>query len=610
MTDLELQRKSMPNEPGVYLFKDKEGIVIYIGKAINLKKRVASYFSKTSYNDPFYEEKIKILSEQINSIEYIITENEKEAYILENILIKTHNPRFNVRMRDSKSYPWVMITYSEEFPRIVIIRGPEKYSKENLFLGPYTDKKEIIRILKDLRKIFPYCTCKKKISKRKRPCLYFQLKLCPGPCIDAISKENYLENIKRIELFLKGETDILKLELEEKMKSAAELQKYELAAYWRDKIEEIDHATSNQNVLMDHEDNKDIIGFFSEKNYAAMTIIHIREGRITNKSSFTFDLREKLIRKEEILPEVLIQYYQELKSNLPDLIIIREIYNEINVLKQILKDSKEKIHITTPGDDNEKGLMRIADKNARFLVEQKEQMEQIRQKEEDKIQLALEEAQKILGLPNVPRIIEGFDISNIEGKDATGSMVYFLEGKPYKKYYRHFKIRSKTTPDDVAMMKEVIRRRYSYLIKNDLQLPDLILVDGGKGQLNAALSVLKDLGIENISTIGLAKRFEEIYVPGKKEPIILPKNSLLLKIFQRVRDEAHRFAVRLHKKQRDKRSSRSILDEIKGVGPSTRNKLLQHFGSLNGVKKATLEQLTSIVGKNLAENIFNYLKKK
>ncbi|MFX1593221.1 MAG: excinuclease ABC subunit UvrC, partial [Promethearchaeota archaeon] len=549
MSDLELQRKSLPNEPGVYLFLDNKKSVIYIGKALNLKKRVNQYFAKTHYNDPYYEEKIKELVKNIYAIEYFVTENEKEALILENIQIKKHLPRFNVIMRDSKSYPWVAIFYSEEFPRIRVLRNPEKYSQDNLFLGPYTDKKEIIRILRDLRKIFPYCSCKKPIKKRKRPCLYFQLKLCPGPCFTSITKEEYLENIKKIELFLKGETIQLKKQIEEKMHQASKNQDFELAAFWRDKLEDIDHATDRQHVLMNHEENKDIVGFFSSDKYVAMIIIHIRESRILNKSSFSFDLREKLIKKKEILNSILEQYYQDFRSQLPDLIILPTINEKLNVLLTFLKDLKDDIQIRTPVNENEISLLRIANKNAKVMVDQQIQMEEIQMNDLEFREKILEETKNILKLPKVPKIIEGFDISNIEGVDATGSMVYFLDGKPYNKYYRHFKIRSKSTPDDVAMMKELLRRRYTMLLERNLELPDLILVDGGKAQLNAGISVLKELNL-NIPIIGLAKKYEEIFLPSKKEPIVLPKSSLVLKLFQRVRDEAHRFAVRLHKKQR------------------------------------------------------------
>jgi excinuclease ABC subunit C len=357
---------------------------------------------------------------------------------------------------------------------------------------------------------------------------------------------------------------------------------------------------------MNHEANKDIVGFYSDKKYMAMVIIHIRESRIINKSSFTFDLREKLIHKNELLNSILEQYYQNFKSQLPDIIIIPKINERFSLLATFLKDIKQDLYLRTPVNDNETSLMRIANKNAKVMVNQLVQMEQIKMDDARFREKILEETKEILDLPKLPRIIEGFDISNIDGTDATGSMVYFLEGKPYNKNYRHFKIRSKSTPDDVAMMKEVLRRRYSMLLKRNLELPDLILVDGGKGQLNAGLSILKELNL-NIPIIGLAKKYEELYIPNKKDTLLLPKNSSTLKLFQRVRDEAHRFAVRLHKKQRIRRIKGSILDDIEGVGPVTRNKLLNHFGSVDKIKNASIEQLSQIVGEKLAEKILEKL---
>jgi len=608
MPNLELQRKSLPNEPGVYLFLDKKNIVIYIGKAINVKKRVNQYFLKTTYSDPFYEEKIKELVKNIHNIEYIVTENEKEALILENIQIKKHLPRFNVIMRDSKSYPWVAIFYSEIFPRIRVLRNPEKYSQENIFIGPFTDKKEILGILRDLRKIFPYCSCKKPIRKKKSPCLYFQLNLCPAPCYTGITEKEYRENIHKIELFLKGETSELKKNIGKKMHNASKNQKFELAAYWRDKLEAIDHATDKQHVLMDHEANKDIIGVFNEDKYIATVIIHVREGRIFTKSSFTFNIKEKLVQKNEILNSILEQYYQEFKTQLPELIIIPQLNERFKILKSFLRDLKEDIEIRIPLDEYEISLLRIANKNARVMVNQEIQMEEIKMDDEEFREKILEDTKELLNLPSLPRIIEGFDISNIEGIDATGSMVYFLDGKPYNKNYRHFKVRSKSTPDDVAMMKEVIRRRYKMLLERNLTLPDLILVDGGRGQLNAGVSVLKELGL-NIPIIGLAKKYEEIYIPEQKELFNLPNTSPTLKLFQRIRDESHRVALRLHKKQRKKRLIYSILDDIEGIGPITRNKLLTHFGSVENIKKASNEEIIQIVGKKLAKKIINKLDK-
>ncbi len=608
MTDVALQRKSLPNEPGVYLFKDRVGKVIYVGKASNLKKRVNQYFLKTSYIDPYYEEKIKELVKRITTIEYIVTENEKEALILENIQIKTHKPLFNVHMKDSKSYPYVAIFYSEEYPRIKVIRGPEKYTQNNLVIGPYTDKKEIQRILRDLRKIFPYCTCKKPTCAKDRSCIYYQLNLCPGPCIEKISKQDYLENIRNIELFLKGETKELFNQIEEKMRIASKAQDYELAAVWRDKLSAIKSATTQQHVIIDQQTNKDIIGTHLENKFAAFVILYIRGGRISNKNSFLFDLRDKLIQKNDILPSMMEQYYQDTHFDLPDEIIIPNYSKKLKSIINYLKDIKPKIRIRSPMNEHEKALLRITIKNAKVLIEQKLEMEELRLLEKSQLELAMNSLKEKLHLPQIPKSIEGFDISNIEGGDATGSMVYFFDGKPLKKNYRHYKIRTKTTPDDVFMMKEVINRRYSYLVKNDKELPDLILVDGGKGQLNGALLVLKELGLESIPIIGLAKRLEEVFLPNKKNPVILSQDSPELHLLQRIRDEAHRFAVRLHKKQRQKRIRGSLLEEIEGIGPKTRNKLLNRFGSVAGLKRASQSELRELLSEKLVIKVLKKLR--
>ena len=608
MTNLELERRSLPNEPGIYMFLDEEDNVIYVGKASNLRKRVSQYFLKTKYIDPYYEEKIREMVKNIHSIKFIVTENEKEAYILENIQIKKLQPKFNVIMRDSKSYPWVAIFYGEKFPRIKLIRNPEKFPKSCLFLGPYTDKKEITRILRDLRKIFPYCSCKNPVKKKSRPCIYYQIKLCLGPCIGAVSQETYIENVKKVELFLRGETHQLKKQIEEKMLEASEKHEYEVAAFWRDKLNAIDKATTSQNVLSSNIDNKDIIDYYLDdsQKYMAMVIIHVREGKITHKSSFEFDLSKKVIEKSEVLASLVEQFYQNTKNNLPDVIVLPTMSERLKSFEKILREYKNTLTMREPQKD-EMGLLRIAKKNAVVMVNQAIKMEEIKKKQEQQAAIALEEIKKILQLDSIPSIIEGFDVSNIEGKDATGSMVCFIEGKPSKENYRYFKIRSKSTPDDVSMMKEIIKRRYTRLLKESGTLPDLILVDGGKGQLNAGLSILKELQLDNIPIIGLAKKFEEIYVPGKSRPIILPDNSPLLRLFEQVRDEAHRFALKLHKKQREKKYKMSILDQIPGIGPKTRNKLLLHFGSIQNIKKSSLEELKNVIGEKLAKIIKNNL---
>ena len=333
-----------------------------------------------------------------------------------------------------------------------------------------------------------------------------------------------------------------------------------------------------------------------------MTIMHIREGRIMNKSSFTIDLREKVIQKNEMFSSIMEQFYLSTNSNLPITVVLPELYEGVELFREVLMKSKRELQIRA-AQDKELGLIRIARKNAKVIVEQEIKMQEIKLEDgELRIEL-LEQMKEVLELPRTPRIIEGFDISNIEGTDATGSMVCFLEGKPNKKNYRHYKIRSKSTPDDIAMMREVIMRRYSMILERNLSLPDLILVDGGKGQLNAGVAVLNELGIENVPIIGLAKKNEEIFLPNRKEPIQLPLESQVLKLFQQIRDEAHRFAVNLHKKQREKKMKGSVLDDIKGIGPSTRNRLLIRFGSVEGIKEASFDDIVKLVGIKIATNI-------
>jgi excinuclease ABC subunit C len=410
-------------------------------------------------------------------------------------------------------------------------------------------------------------------------------------------------------MFLKGETKELKTQIKERMENAAENQNYEIAAFWRDKLEAIESSTKKQDVLLSDEVNKDIIGYFREKDYVSMNIIHIREGKFTGKSQFTIDLRDKVIRKTEIFSSLLERYYQDHLVDLPDIIIIPKNldFDSLETLKDLLLDNNENLKFKKPTDEREIGLSRIARKNARVMVKQEIEMEDIKIKQEEKEKELLTNVKEILNLSAVPHKIEGFDISNIEGKNATGSMVYFLNGKPYKKYYRHYNIRSKSTPDDVAMMKEVIERRYNYLLKRNLELPDLILVDGGKGQLNVTSKVIDDLGLE-IPIIGLAKKNEEIFLQDHKDPIVLPEDSQVLRLFQQIRDEAHRFAVRLHKKQRRKQIKGSLLEEIDGIGPKTRNKLLRQFGSLQSIKEASLEDLSKIINEKIAKKIKNHFK--
>ena len=400
-----------------------------------------------------------------------------------------------------------------------------------------------------------------------------------------------------------------KTRLQNQSRKQQRKKNYEKAAFWRDKLIAIQHSTSSQNVIFENEENKDILGYYvdDENKFIRITIMHIREGHIINKNAFSIDLKEKLIHRNKIFSSIIEQYYLSISPHVPIIIVLPELYEGVEVFRQVLKKSNKEFTIRL-AQEREYGLLRIAKKNAKVIVEQEIQMQKIRLEDTEILMDILKEMKDALNLPRLPRIIEGFDISNIEGTDATGSMVYFLEGKASKKNYRHYKIKTKSTPDDVGMMKEVLKRRYSMILEKNLDLPDLILVDGGKGQLNAALEVLNELEIPNVPIIGLAKKYEEIFIPKQKDPIIFPQDSQVLKIFQQIRDEAHRFAVRLHKKQRERKYKTSLLDDIKGVGPSTRNKLLTHFGSVKNLRKASLEELSLVVRADIALKIKNLLK--
>ncbi len=612
MVELEVQRKSLPHKPGVYLFKDETNNIIYVGKAINLNKRVTQYFQKSTYKDPYFGEKIQDLMNHVKNIDYFVVENEKEALILENIQIKKYLPKYNVRYRDDATYPFLMITYSEKYPRIQIIRGPEKFNQKNMFLGPYTDKKELRRILRFIRKTIPYCSCKRKISiKQKRPCMYYQIKLCPGPCVGKIIPEDYLQNIKQIELFLRGETEILVEFLNTRMERAAEGKNYEAAAKWRDRLEDLTGVTTKHTVISSYIKDQDIIGFYEGKEHATILVLFIREGKISSKKSFFYDLNDKIVDHNRIISTFIKQYYLQPTTILPEEIIVNELNDEFEILKDIINEKeKRKVIFKVPKTYYEEGFLRIANNNAKVIAEQEKIKQELEKISPDKIKEALNELKKVLNLPKFPHIIEGFDISNIQGTDPTGAMVTFLNGNPYKKYYRHYKIRLKSTPDDVGMMKELVSRRYKTVLERGYSFPDLILINGNKGQLNASLSILNELGIGNIPIIGLAKKFEEIYKPGEREPIILPDDSLGLNLLKRVRDEAHRFGIKLHKKLREKRVSKSILDDIPGIGPFKRTKLLEIFGSVDGLKKAKLEEIAKVVGEKLASVIQDFLSNK
>lgn len=603
---LQTKLDSITKQPGVYLLKNSENKVLYVGKAKNLRSRVRSYFQDSRHLDP----KTVIMVGKIEDIDYIIVDNEVEALILESNLIKKHKPRYNVNLRDDKSYPYIRIT-NEPLPRIFVTRRMIKDGSK--YLGPYTEVKHLRHIMRSARKIFPIRSCKyfldeETIKKKKvKVCLDYHIQRCQGPCEGLVSIKEYNEMILQVEKFLKGKTKDLIRELNAKMESEARAMKYEAAARLRDQIQMIENYYFNaQKVVLEDTDDRDVIALAVEGEDACAVVFKIRDGKVIGRQHFYLQsVGETDLPK--ILSQFLRQYYLDIDL-FPAQILVPDIPEENQLIQTWLSGhAGHKVELLSPQIGEKKKLITLCQKNAQFLLD--ELMLQ-KEKHKDFITYNVKVLQKNLNLEKPPVHIEAFDISNLQGKDAVASMVFFHNGKPKKSEYRHFKIRQTAIPDDFAMMREVVYRRYKRSLKEKGELPDLILIDGGKGQLSSALQVLKELGIENQPIIGLAKRLEEVYVPGISDPQNIPKSSAGLKLLQQIRDESHRFAISYHRKLRTKRSLKSPLDEVSGIGPQRKVFLLRAFGSLKKIKEASLEELKEKgkLSQRVAEGLFRSLK--
>ncbi|MHA1734329.1 MAG: excinuclease ABC subunit UvrC [Promethearchaeota archaeon] len=609
--DLLLKVKNLPASPGVYLMKDGSGRVIYVGKAKVLRNRVASYFQDSRSRDPGTAAKVKKLQVEVRDLDFIATDNEVEALLLENELIKEYQPKFNVQLKDDKSFPFVMITSIEKYPRVLVIRGPHLYDQANTFLGPYVDKKAITRTLKTLRKVFPFCTCNKPCDARRdrRPCIYYQLKQCPAPCQGGVPVDEYAKNIEHVRLFLEGKEGRVLEDLEADMRCAADDLDFERAAVLRDQVEAFRKTLRTQVVLSGENLDRDVVGFHASDTQAVVVVLFFRGGKLRERHPFLVEFDQRHVASaDDVLVQFLAQYYLNPRNVLPVEILVPKNLPDLGVLAEALSERRKTVEFVVPtSGTHEAGLVALANKNARLVLGQRETMSVQREAELERVFEALEG--RVPNLRRVPRHVEAFDISNLGGEDATGSMVCFTDGVPSKENYRKFKIRGKSTPDDYAMMREVILRRYSRVLREHAPLPDLVLVDGGKGQLNVAVEALRELKLDRLAVVGLAKREEEVFVPGEPDPIPLPKDSGASLFFQRIRDEAHRFAISYHKALREKRTSASSLDGIPGVGPATKKKLLGAFGSVQAIRRAKEEELAEVVGRKLAGRVLNHLKK-
>lgn len=601
--DITLDEKieSLPPGPGVYQHKDAEGKVLYVGKAKSLRSRVRQYFQKSRSVDP----RIEAMLSKATDLEVIVTESEVEALILEANLIKKLKPRYNVSLKDDKSYPYIVIT-NEPYPRVFVTRQVRRDGSR--YFGPYTDVKNVRAALKSVRDIFMIRSCnyfidEESIRKHKiKVCLDYHIKKCEGPCEGLVSRERYNAMIDQVAALLQGKTASLIAELSGEMEQLAAQMKFEDAALLRDRIKGLQAYTEKQKVVDLDQTDRDIIGFAVDGDDACGVIFKLREGKMIGRQHYYMGNVDQ--KPEGEVVETLVQQYYLEADYIPKEVFVPAPIEDLDALQKWLSNRRgEAVTVTCPTEGEEGKLVRLSNANAKYLLDE---LKVQKMKRADYIPHPVRSLQRDLNLKELPRKIECFDISNIQGTDSVASMVVFVDGKPKKSEYRKFKIASVTGPDDFASMKEVIRRRYSRLLEEHQTLPDLIMVDGGKGQLSSAVDVLGSLGIHHQSIIGLAKRLEEVYLPGKSEPELIAKNSTGLRLLQQIRDEAHRFAVTFHRTLRSKRTLQTELHQIAGVGEKRAKDLLEAFGSVQGVKFATLDQLAEIVDEKTAEKIREY----
>ncbi|MCB0284395.1 MAG: excinuclease ABC subunit C [Calditrichae bacterium] len=597
--------KNLPDKPGCYLFKDKNNKTLYVGKASILKNRVRSYFQKSRPVEP----RLAAMISRINDVEIFVVDSEIEALILENNLIKDRKPRFNVNLKDDKSYPFIRIT-NENFPQVFVTRKIVRDGSS--YYGPYTDVKNLRLTLKTLQRIFPIRSCKHDLSPAVikkgsvQLCLDYYINKCKGPCQGLFSTEQYDEVMARVKRFLKGKTDEIVRELKQEMDEQAANLTFEEAARTRDKLIALDTYRNNQKMVQSDTRDRDVIAVKKEDDDACAVLVKIRDGKILGRIH-KYIKNAEWFAEEKLLNTFVNDYYFS-TEDIPHDILVQYNPEEVKVIEEYLGErAGRKVSFLTPQMGEKKKLIDLCAKNAGYLLEE---LKLQRLKAKDFVPHAVKALQRDLNLAHPPKRIECFDISNIQGTDPVASMVCFIDGKPKKSEYRKFNIRVKSTPDDFAMIREAVERRYSRILRENKKLPDLIIIDGGKGQLSSAVSVLKKLEIKNQPIVGLAKRLEEIFYPGVSDAQMLPRTSSSLRLVQQLRDEAHRFAVTSHRKRRSKRTLTSQLDQIEGIGENRRIHLLKAFGSIKKIKTATIEELIEIgkLPKNTAQNVIAFFE--
>lgn len=576
----------LPDKPGVYLMHDKDGKVIYVGKAVVLKNRVRSYFRNLASHTP----KVRAMVAKIADIETIVTSSEVEALILECNLIKKYRPRYNIMLKDDKSYPYLKVTLNEEFPRLYVTRRQMRDGAK--YYGPYADAGAMHATVKLLRSMFPLRTCRTMNSER--PCLNYHIKRCLAPCAGLVSKEEYGNMIKSVCMVLDGRTAELERDLKRRMQEAADNYAFEEAARLRDQLQAVMRLNEQQKAVTGQDSDMDIIGFAKDMTGICIQIFFVRKGKLLGRDNFF--LQDDGESEQEVITAFVKQYYNE-ASYIPREIALPVLPDaeEQAVIEQWLAEkAQRKAELVRPQRGVKKDLLQLANDNAVKLLEERLRKGQLSLKNDVQ---AAEELQLALGLPNPLERMDCFDISHTQGSETVASMVVFRNGSISKKDYRRYKIVSaEGKPDDFKSMQEVVYRRY----KDYEDLPSLVVIDGGKGQLSSALEVIRGLGLHDLPVIGLAKREEEIFKEGQSESILLDRDSAALHLIQRIRDEAHRFAITYHRKLRGKRNLVSVLDHVEGIGSKRRQELWKAFKTLDEMKAASVEELAAVESMNYA----------
>lgn len=575
--------KKFPARPGIYFFKNDRGEVIYIGKARSLRDRVRSYFL------PSPDLKVQNILSETADIDYLLVSSEKEASFIENNYIQFYQPRFNLRLKDDKSFPFIKVTLQEEFPGVYLCRRVEDDGAR--YFGPFSPADEARKLISFIARVFGLRTCENTVFRnRRRPCLEYDLKMCSGPCVGLISAGDYRENLGRALLLLEGKKLELHRQLQEKMEKASSELRFEEAARWRDALKALDNLKETQRVISTEKENLDIVGFSRGQDKAGVLIFHMRDGRIRSSSGRLLELNAGET-DERVLARALRQFYSAQEP--PESILLPFEVSPEAMAEMVaeLANRKQKVRWFYPDNKKRKVLLELAGQNAALLLE----------KEEPAGPLA--ELQARLSLPHPPRRIEGFDISTTTGTEPVGSLVVFIDGQPARSEYRKYKIRTVSGSDDYASLREVIERRLRRLLNENRPLPDLVFVDGGMGQLNLARQVLESLNLGQVPVCSLAKKEEIIFSDAHPEGLRLDPTSPVLKLLQHIRDEAHRFAISFHRRRRQKRSLASELDGLPGLGPARKKKLLQVFGNVAAIKSAPVEQLARVLGPKLAATV-------